>query len=154
MEHLSSKTVKELKQYAKENNIDLKGATTKTKILSTIMGFNANFTSEPTPEETIISNLNKEKRAPTSSSGSNENQAIISKPADNHNVSPKKTTETIKVDTNKVAVYSKKNLRWSEVGQLNSGYNIVTKEAAAKWVTLNGVREATPEEVATYYGKE
>ena len=53
----------------------------------------------------------------------------------------------------KVAVWSRKNMRWAGVGSLTSGYNIVTKEAAEKWYTLNGVREATPEEIATFYGK-
>jgi hypothetical protein len=153
MEHLSSKTVKELKEYAKENGINLKGATTKTTILSTIMGFNASVTGEPVPEQTIITHPEPGKRTPVSSTGSNDDGAIISRPAENNKYSVKKTTETQKADTGKVAVYSKKNLRWSEVGQLNSGYNIVTKEAAEKWVTLNGVRKATAEEVASYYGK-
>jgi len=53
----------------------------------------------------------------------------------------------------KVAVWSKGNIRWTGVGALSKGYNIVNKEAADKWLTREGIREATPEEVATYYGK-
>lgn len=52
-----------------------------------------------------------------------------------------------------VAVYSSKNLHWNTVGQLKIGYNIVTKEASEKWLTLKKVRLATPEELASYYGK-
>jgi hypothetical protein len=58
-----------------------------------------------------------------------------------------------KPDDSKVALWSDKNLRWSGVGSLIKGYNIVTKEAAEKWLSRGGIREATPEEVATHYGK-
>ena len=36
---------------------------------------------------------------------------------------------------------------------LLSRANIVSKEAAEKWLKREGIRKATPEEVATYYGK-
>ena len=58
-----------------------------------------------------------------------------------------------KEDPEKVALWSAKNIRWSIVGELSKGYNIVTKEAAEKWLTQRGIRLATPEEVATYYSK-
>ena len=51
-----------------------------------------------------------------------------------------------------VAIYSERNLRWSDVGEISKGYNIVTKEQAEKWLTRKQVREATPEEVASEYG--
>lgn len=151
MEHLSSKTVKELKSYAKENGINLKGATTKTKILSTIMGFESSVQTEPVAEQTVIKGPEPTKRSPQSNSASNDNGTVISKAAEKP---AKKVTETPKEDITKVAVFSKRNLRWNKLGQLNSGYNIVTKEDAEKWVTIPGVREATPKEVASYYGKE
>jgi hypothetical protein len=53
----------------------------------------------------------------------------------------------------KIALWSSKNVRWTGIGELSKGYNIVTKEAAEKWLAKEGIREATPEEVATYYGK-
>lgn len=56
-------------------------------------------------------------------------------------------------DLTKVAIWSDKNVRWSGVGALVKGYNIVTKEAAEKWLSRGGIREATPEEVATHFGK-
>ena len=51
-----------------------------------------------------------------------------------------------------VAIYSDRNVSWNGVGQIKKGYNIVTKDQAAKWLTRNHVREATPEEVASEYG--
>jgi len=53
----------------------------------------------------------------------------------------------------KVALYSIKNKHNSQIGSLKFGYNIVTKEVADKWLAIKGVRLATPEEVANYYGK-
>jgi hypothetical protein len=61
-----------------------------------------------------------------------------------------------KVDTEtpvgKFAIYSEKNMNWVGVGVVKKGYNIVTKEAADKWLTRKGIREATAEEVASHYG--
>jgi hypothetical protein len=153
MEYLSSKTVKELKEYAKEKNISLQGATTKAKILSILLDDGS--AQEPVKEQTVIRSETaepKQKRVPTSSSASNENGVIISRKAEK---SVKKTTETMETPkkVKQVALYSVKNLRWSGLGTLQKGYNIVDEEEAKKWTTLKAVREATPEEVATYYGK-
>jgi len=52
-----------------------------------------------------------------------------------------------------VALHSTKNVVWENVGKLAKGYNIVPAAAAAKWLTRNHVREATPEEIAREYGK-
>ena len=59
---------------------------------------------------------------------------------------PKKVSE-------KIALWSNKNIRWSDVGELKKGYNIVTEGASEKWLSRDGIRKATPEEVATYFGK-
>lgn len=56
-------------------------------------------------------------------------------------------------EVEKIALWSSKNIRWTNVGELSKGYNIVTKEAAEKWLTKSGIREATPEEIATHFGK-
>ncbi len=60
--------------------------------------------------------------------------------------------EPKKVD--EVALYSHRNMRWELVGELEHGFNIVSKEAAEKWVTRPGVRVATPKEVAKHFGKD
>lgn len=52
-----------------------------------------------------------------------------------------------------VALYSTKNIFWNGIGQLKIGYNIVSEKEAERWVTRSAVRKATPEEVASYYGK-
>lgn len=51
--------------------------------------------------------------------------------------------------TEKVALFSERNIAWQEAGKLLVGYNLVTKELADKWLTKKGVRLATPEEIAT-----
>jgi hypothetical protein len=53
----------------------------------------------------------------------------------------------------KVAIHSTKNVTWQEVGKVYRGYNIVTKDAADKWLTRSHIRLATPEEVAKEFGK-
>ena len=53
--------------------------------------------------------------------------------------------------TEKVAVYSSKNLFKYGLGELKIGYNIVSKEASDFWTTHSAVRAATPEEVSKAY---
>jgi hypothetical protein len=150
MEKLSSKTAKELRIYANEQGIDLGGATTKTKILSILLGEKADVVLSPVPEQTVITGPEPTKKNPESESASNQGNTIISTQPERV---ANKVEEKKKEDSSKVALFSEKNLRWSKVGQLSSGYNVVTKEAAEKWLTLPAVREASKEEVASYYGK-
>jgi hypothetical protein len=150
MEHLSSKTVKELKEYAAENNVDLGKARTKTQILSVLLGGEASISAESFEEQTVIKANEPVKRIPTSSSASNENGVVVSRGA---NRPKKEGIEIQKEEVVKVALFSEKNLHWLGVGNIRPGYNIVTEEASRLWLTRRGVREATPQEVATYYGK-
>lgn len=53
----------------------------------------------------------------------------------------------------KVAIHSTKNVTWSGVGKVYTGYNIVDADEAEKWLTRNHIRRATPEEVAKEFGK-
>ena len=53
--------------------------------------------------------------------------------------------------TEKVAIYSSKNLFKYGLGELKIGYNIVTKEASDFWISQSSVRTATPEEIAKAY---
>jgi hypothetical protein len=112
MEDLSKKTVMELKSYAKKNNIDLFGVTTKLEILEVIASFHPN---EPKAEETKEEKKQKESE--------------------------------------KVALYSTRNIHWNGLGNLSVGYNIVSKEASEQMITHKCVRIASPQEVASYYGK-
>lgn len=111
VEDLKKKTVPQLKSYAKENNIDLFGVSTKAEILEVIFSF------IPRPEQVEAA---KKKGKPSE----------------------------------KIALYSVKNLHWNGVGDLEKGYNIVSKEESEKWLTRNSVRVATADELAKFYGKK
>jgi len=107
IDDLSTKTVMEIKSFAKKNNIDILGANRKVELLEIIKAW-----------------------------------------------TPEKTAEIVKEDKNDlVAVFAQKHLFWNGLGNLQKGYNIVTKEASEKWTTHKAVRIATPSEVASYYGK-
>jgi hypothetical protein len=67
--------------------------------------------------------------------------------------SPRKKKEKAAEVKEKIALYSTKNVTWSEVGKVYRGYNIVDKAAAEKWLTRSHIRVATPEEVAKEFGK-
>ena len=58
-----------------------------------------------------------------------------------------------KPEVEKVAIYSSKNVTWTGVGKVYRGYNIVTQEAADKWLTRDHTRIATPEELAKEFGR-
>ena len=152
MEHLSSKTVAELKAYAQINNIDLDGANTKTKILAKILGAESSNISKQIEHPDAIVVPKKEKVDAMSSSKSNNDGVVISGQAEK-DYPPVKVEKSIKISNEKIAVFSEKNLYWHGIGTLNKGYNIITKENAETWLKHKSVRQATPKEVATYYGK-
>jgi hypothetical protein len=107
IEDLKTKSVFEIKSFAKKNNIDLKDARTKIEMLNLLEG------------KEVITIAKQEV-------------------------------------FNKVALYSEHN-KVSEdrkMGSLKVGYNIVTKEVADWWLARKGVRLATPNELARYYGIE
>lgn len=103
--------------------------------------------------QTVITGPKKAKSARRSNSFVTETGAIGSHAADSALARKSGGPEPKQDDTEKIAVWSSKNIRWTNVGALSKGYNIVTKEAAEMWLTKDGIREATPEEVATYYSK-
>jgi len=56
-------------------------------------------------------------------------------------------------ESEKVAIYSTKNVSWPGVGKVLKGYNIVTSGNAKKWLERSHVRTATPQEVAKEFGR-
>ena len=53
-----------------------------------------------------------------------------------------------------VALFSERNISWSEVGKLIAGYNLVSKADADRWLSGSlKVRLATPEEIAAKVAK-
>lgn len=98
----------------------------------------------------------KRARAPRTSNvhAKEDSGAIASHAADFALAKKKVIVEKQEIkEIEKVALWSDKNIRWTNVGELSKGYNIVTKEAAEKWLSKRGIREATPQEVASHYGK-
>ena len=102
----------------------------------------------------VITGPTKKKTSTSSNMQKNPENVLGSKAADRalakiiveEKEEPKKVSE-------KIALWSNKNIRWSDVGELKKGYNIVTEGASEKWLSKDGIRKATPEEVATYFGK-
>jgi hypothetical protein len=101
----------------------------------------------------VITGPKKEKPARVSNMHTKKESAISSRAADRVFAKPVQE-ETKNDDKDKIALWSDKNLSWSGVGKISKGYNIVTKEAADKWLSKAGIRKATAQEVATYYGKD
>lgn len=146
MSDFSTMTVAQLKSYADDNGIDLGDAKRKSEILGIIGGFNVKV-----EEQKIIGSdkIVTEKRVPKSATKADENGVMTTATADTFK---DKVFEKKVEDDSKIAIHSEKNLHWNGVGSLKKGYNIVTKEVAEKWLTRSGIRKATPEEVASYYG--
>lgn len=150
--NFSSMTVKELKAYAKDNQIDLGGATTKTKIVAAINDINASISQAEVAEGAIMAPP-AVKTSKVSNVITNDEGAMIVRSAENHKKKEAVTDPATQDSSSKVAVWSEGNLHWIGVGHIKKGYNIVTKEASEKWLTRKSIRLATPEEVATYFGK-
>jgi hypothetical protein len=110
---------------------------------------------ENTENNVINPNPRVVKRIPKSNTRANNDGVVSSFAADIalQKFVVEEVKETVSIPEDKIALWSERNIRWEEVGSISTGYNIVTKEVADKWLTLRGIRVATPEEVATYYGK-
>jgi len=147
MSEFNKMTVVELKSYAKENGIDLSGAKTKTKIVSALLGVDAQMSVIGSDK------VNPNREPPKSASKTDESGIISTATADNFKdkvFNPESTTP--KPGDKDTAIHSDKNMNWQGIGRISKGYNIVKKEAAEMWLTRKGIRKADPEELATHYG--
>ena len=158
-ENFSEMNIKELKEYAEINGIDLGETKTKTGILAILTGTESQIgeaieameTDETEGVTAIVSVIPERVGPPQSNMGSKNDDGVVGSKAASR---PKPVIKEEKKDaSDKVAVWSPKSISWENVGRLTPGYNIVSKEASEKWLTRNGIRIATAEEVATYYGK-
>ena len=100
----------------------------------------------------VISGPTKAKSSKSSNMQKNPENVLGSRAADRALAKPV-VEEVVVTKKEKVALWSNKNIRWTGIGALQKGYNIVTEEASEKWLERQGIRKATPEEVATYFGK-
>ena len=139
-------TVAELKSYADDNNIDLGDAKRKSEIIAKLNGMSAKVEQVVVGSDKIV----LEKRVPKSATKADENNVTTIGSADTFK--NKVFDSTPKVDDSQIAIYSEKNMHWNGIGGISKGYNIVTKEAAVKWLTRKGIRKATPQELASHYG--
>lgn len=57
-----------------------------------------------------------------------------------------------KPETDKVALFSEKNIYWEGVGRISKGYNILEADIAEKWLGRSYIRLATPEEIKQEFG--
>lgn len=94
---------------------------------------------EPAEESIIVA---EEPIAAPAPAHHDENNVFVSASADKK---PKK--EPVAKVTDKVAIFSEKNLFWEGVGRVIRGYNIVEADAAEKWLTKDGIRKATKDEI-------
>ncbi len=66
---------------------------------------------------------------------------------------PKPKKYESKNSSEKVALFSERNVFWEGVGRIGKGYNITDAKDAEKWLTRKFVRLATPEEIKQEFGK-
>lgn len=150
-------TAAELRVYAEDNSIHLDGAKTKTKILGILTNTESDISLVEEESDQAIVGSDKiitEKKDPVANVKEDDNGVTTVRSADtfkNKEFNSNSETEKAK-EEGKVAIFSQKNMSWNGIGRVSSGYNIVTKEAAEKWLTRKGIREATPKEVAAHYG--
>lgn len=151
MTDLYDMTISQIKIYAEEKNIDLSGIRTKAEMIGKILDLNASLSNNEEKNKNIIesTSIRVEQRTPKSSTITNDTNVVASRHAEN--TFQKIVKKENKIE-GKVALFSNKNIHWVGLGHISKGYNIVTKEEAEKWLTRSGIREARPDEVATYYG--
>ena len=142
VDKLKEMSAEELEKYAADNKIDLYGTSSIAEMLETILNF---VPIEEFALKLEASTKSEEEKAPE---GVIDARVYSQKPK---NKEAKESSKPKK--SNEVALYAVRNLHWSGVGSLEAGYNIVSKEESEKWLTHKAVRVASPEEVATYFGK-
>lgn len=142
MKKLSARTLGELKLIAESQGIDTTGLK-RLEIAEAI---------EEQGGQVITSMNTKPSGEPAPSAATNESGVLISPQPEKIKQKRESNAEPETVQSDKVALFSVRNLSWPGVGKVDKGYNFVTREAAEKWVTHRAVREATPEEVAAHFG--
>lgn len=140
---LKEMSATELEEYAAENNIDLFGTSNVAEMLETILNF-VPIEEFPLKLEEVEKSAEEDKKPQNVIDARIYPEEVKKEP---------KEKKAKKTDANEVALYAIRNLHWSSVGSLEAGYNIVSKEESEKWLTHRAVRLASPEEVATYFGK-
>lgn len=126
----------------------------KTAIVENVVVTEAKETTTDEGQK-VISGPKRSKAPRMSNIHAKDEEGTIASHAADFALAKKKVVAEKKTDAEveKIALWSDRNIRWTNVGELSKGYNIVTKEAAEKWLDKRGIREATPQEVAAHFGK-
>lgn len=112
----------------------------------------AKIEEAPKPAEDVITGPKGSVTSEAQVLGSVEDGVIgTAKAAPKKPAAPKAAKAEVKRD-DVVALYSPKNIHWDGLGRLSKGYNVVSKDAAEKWLTRESVRLADPKEIAKGYG--
>lgn len=141
MKKLSARTLGELKLIAESQGISTEGLK-RVEIAAAI-------------EESggqVITSMNTKPSGTPSSATTNDSGILISPQPEKIKAQRGNDPEPSPVEADKVALYATRNLSWPGVGKVSKGYNFVTKEVADKWLQHKAVRQASPEEVASYFG--
>lgn len=117
---------------AEANNVEASISAEEPEVTAITTNDLASSTSEPQVLGSVADGIIGVTQAPTKPANKS------SKSADN---------------TEKVAIYSTKNISVPGLGKVYRGYNIVRKDAADKWAAKSYIRLATDEEVAKEFGK-
>ena len=112
---------------------------TKVEETAKELGISVSKIEAVTEEDTVIT-VPKKKSKPKASADSVINDTIGSS-------IPKEEPKKEKPKTQKVALYSTRNVYWEGVGEVQRGYNFVTPEQAEMWKQRIHIRVATPEEI-------
>lgn len=127
-------SIQELKELAKIKNISMPGASRKPDMVFYIQ---ENGGASKEDIEAAKKNI--------------ANQPALSKPVATKTPS-KNSSVKFETPINKTAIYSERNLFSSAYGRIEKGYNIVSNDAAEYFIQQKSVREASPQEVAEFYG--
>jgi hypothetical protein len=149
---MTEEVVKEVEDVLEEDSSDVKEKATESVAKENPVIEKAKIQEAVVEKDNkVITGPKKVKPTRSSNMQAKSDNTLGSRAADNS--FKKIIVEEKPKETNKVALWSNKNIRWTGIGSLSKGYNIVTREASEKWLSKDGIRKATPEEVATYFGK-
>jgi hypothetical protein len=101
--------------------------------------------TEDVSQEEVVEVSSITPNAPTLSFNSNGVMGSMNTDSDDRKI--EKIVVPQNLENTKIAVFSTRNMYAEGPGKLHIGYNIISKRHVDFWLSMNGVRLATPEEV-------
>ena len=142
---LSKKTVKQLREFADENFVELGNAKTKKEILAVLETVNLEDDSDKEVSEYAVVKQNVITMP--------EKEKVETKPLPNNVIGSPEVVEPEPANAappvnNKVLVKSERNLYIIGVANIKVGYNVVHYDIVDQVTKYDGIRRATREEAA------